>query len=53
MLLCKPVEPCATLYVFQGQDFSNQDLQRSNFTAADARDASFKNSKLQVRVWVG
>ncbi|KAL4859245.1 Thylakoid lumenal protein [Chlorella vulgaris] len=32
----------------KGQDFSNQDLQRSNFTAADARDASFKNSKLQA-----
>ena len=31
----------------QGRDFSNQDLQRSNFTSADCRDCNFKNSKLQ------
>lgn len=29
-----------------GKDFSKQDLRRSNFTAADCRDCSFKNSKL-------
>lgn len=32
----------------KGQDFSNQNLQRSNFTAADARDCNFKNSQLQA-----
>lgn len=30
----------------KGRDFSNQDLRRSNFTAADCRDCTFKNSKL-------
>lgn len=30
----------------KGKDFSNQDLRRSNFTAADCRDCNFKNSKL-------
>lgn len=30
----------------KGKDFSNQDLRRSNFTAADCRDCSFKNSRL-------
>lgn len=30
----------------QGRDFSNQDLTRSNFTAADCRGCNFKNSKL-------
>eukprot|EP01025_Chloroclados_australasicus_P025276 TRINITY_DN2527_c0_g6_i1.p1 TRINITY_DN2527_c0_g6~~TRINITY_DN2527_c0_g6_i1.p1 ORF type:complete len:282 (+),score=24.87 TRINITY_DN2527_c0_g6_i1:88-846(+) len=30
-----------------GRDFSNQDLRRSNFTAADCRKCNFKNSKLQ------
>lgn len=30
-----------------GRDFSNQDLRRSNFTAAEARGANFSNSNLQ------
>lgn len=30
----------------KGRDFSSQDLTRSNFTAADCRDANFKDSKL-------
>eukprot|EP01024_Parvocaulis_polyphysoides_P036560 TRINITY_DN324_c0_g1_i1.p1 TRINITY_DN324_c0_g1~~TRINITY_DN324_c0_g1_i1.p1 ORF type:complete len:250 (-),score=39.13 TRINITY_DN324_c0_g1_i1:245-994(-) len=30
-----------------GRDFSNQDLRRSNFTAADCRKCNFKNSLLQ------
>lgn len=30
----------------KGRDFSNQNLQRSNFTSADCRDCSFKGSKL-------
>ncbi|CAL5229577.1 g12933 [Coccomyxa viridis] len=31
----------------KGKDFHDQDLRRSNFTAADCRDCNFKNSKLQ------
>ncbi|KAJ9506200.1 hypothetical protein QJQ45_014795 [Haematococcus lacustris] len=30
-----------------GQDFSNQDLRRSNFTSASAKRANFSNSNLQ------
>eukprot|EP01023_Acetabularia_acetabulum_P018022 TRINITY_DN1909_c0_g1_i1.p1 TRINITY_DN1909_c0_g1~~TRINITY_DN1909_c0_g1_i1.p1 ORF type:complete len:246 (+),score=40.18 TRINITY_DN1909_c0_g1_i1:304-1041(+) len=30
-----------------GRDFSNQDLKRSNFTAANCRKCNFKNSQLQ------
>ena len=30
----------------RGRDFSDQDLTRSNFTAADCRQCNFKNSKL-------
>jgi hypothetical protein len=30
----------------KGKKFDNMDLRRSNFTSADARDCSFKNSKL-------
>lgn len=30
-----------------GRDFSNQQLQRSNFTAADCRDCNFTKSNLQ------
>jgi uncharacterized protein YjbI with pentapeptide repeats len=33
----------------QGQDFSGQNLQRSNFTSADCRDCNFSKSQLQVR----
>ncbi|CAK0784571.1 hypothetical protein CVIRNUC_007775 [Coccomyxa viridis] len=31
----------------KGKDFHDQDLRRSNFTAADCRDCNFKNTKLQ------
>lgn len=40
--------PCPPLPL-QGRDFSKQDLQRSNFTSADARDANFAGSNLQAR----
>lgn len=43
LLLCHCAAPS-----LQGRDFSKQDLQRSNFTAADARDADFSDSNLQA-----
>ena len=32
----------------KGRDFSNQKLQRANFTAADCRDCNFSGSNLQA-----
>lgn len=36
----------------KGQDFSNQDLRRSNFTSADCRDCNFKNAKLNAAYFI-